>query len=102
MLFKVEHKTPFCLQNSEVVRMNRMLISVTNVEVFRLGQGRLAGSSQGRNFCSKMTAKYTIVLVRHGESEYNKENRFCGWYDADLSATGLEEAKNAGKVCLQI
>lgn len=45
-----------------------------------------------------MTAKYTIVLIRHGESEYNKENRFCGWYDADLSGTGLEEAKNAGKV----
>lgn len=49
-----------------------------------------------------MTAKYTVVLVRHGESEYNKENRFCGWYDADLSATGLEEAKNAGKVSQEI
>ncbi|XP_052770334.1 probable phosphoglycerate mutase [Mya arenaria] len=45
-----------------------------------------------------MTTKYKIVLVRHGESEYNKENRFCGWYDADLSPTGLEEAKNAGKM----
>ena len=54
--------------------------------------------AQGRHFGSKMTTKYTIVLVRHGESEYNKENRFCGWFDADLSATGLEEAKNAGKV----
>lgn len=45
-----------------------------------------------------MTTKYKIVLVRHGESEYNKENRFCGWYDAELSPLGLEEARNAGKM----
>ncbi|KAH3785920.1 probable phosphoglycerate mutase [Dreissena polymorpha] len=45
-----------------------------------------------------MATKYKIALIRHGESEYNKDNRFCGWFDADLSATGLEEAKNAGKM----
>jgi 2,3-bisphosphoglycerate-dependent phosphoglycerate mutase len=45
-----------------------------------------------------MATKYTVVLVRHGESEYNKENRFCGWFDADLSELGVQEAKNAGKV----
>lgn len=44
-----------------------------------------------------MSAAYKIVLVRHGESEWNLENRFCGWHDADLSAKGLEEAKQAGK-----
>lgn len=43
-------------------------------------------------------AAYKIVLVRHGESEWNLENRFCGWHDADLSAKGVEEAKRAGKV----
>lgn len=43
-------------------------------------------------------AAYKIVLVRHGESEWNLENRFCGWHDADLSAKGIEEAKRAGKV----
>jgi len=37
-------------------------------------------------------------MVRHGESEWNKENKFCGWFDADLSAAGEEEAKNAGKL----
>lgn len=47
-----------------------------------------------------MTTKYTIVLIRHGESEYNKVNRFCGWYDADLSEVGVEEAKAAGQVGL--
>jgi bisphosphoglycerate-dependent phosphoglycerate mutase len=42
--------------------------------------------------------KYTIVFVRHGESEWNQKNLFCGWHDADLSDTGLAEAKNAGQV----
>jgi 2,3-bisphosphoglycerate-dependent phosphoglycerate mutase len=37
-----------------------------------------------------------LVLVRHGESEWNKENRFTGWTDVDLSDAGTEEAKLAG------
>ena len=41
---------------------------------------------------------YKIVLVRHGESQWNLENKFCGWHDADLSPKGLIEAKEAGKV----
>ena len=48
-----------------------------------------------------MAAVYKIVLVRHGESLWNLENRFCGWHDADLSPKGVEEAKEAGKVILQ-
>ncbi len=39
-----------------------------------------------------------LVLVRHGESEWNKENRFTGWTDVDLSAKGVEEAKKGGQV----
>ncbi|CAH1782751.1 unnamed protein product [Owenia fusiformis] len=42
-------------------------------------------------------SSYTVVMIRHGESTYNKENRFCGWHDADLSEKGVEEAKIAGK-----
>ncbi|MBP2134472.1 2,3-bisphosphoglycerate-dependent phosphoglycerate mutase [Methanomicrobium sp. W14] len=41
---------------------------------------------------------YKIVLLRHGESEWNKENRFTGWTDVDLSEKGLEEAHLAGKL----
>ena len=41
---------------------------------------------------------YKIVLLRHGESQWNKENRFTGWTDVDLSDKGIEEAKNAGKL----
>jgi len=37
-------------------------------------------------------------MVRHGESSWNAENRFCGWHDADLAETGVNEAKNAGKM----
>jgi len=40
---------------------------------------------------------YTLVLVRHGESEWNKENRFTGWTDVDLSAKGVDEAISCGK-----
>lgn len=41
---------------------------------------------------------HKIVLLRHGESVWNKENRFTGWTDVDLSEKGLEEATMAGKV----
>jgi 2,3-bisphosphoglycerate-dependent phosphoglycerate mutase len=39
-----------------------------------------------------------VVLLRHGESTWNKENRFTGWTDVDLSAAGREEAKKAGQL----
>jgi len=41
---------------------------------------------------------YKVVLLRHGESVWNKENRFTGWTDVDLSEKGIEEARKAGKV----
>ncbi len=37
-----------------------------------------------------------IVLLRHGESAWNKENRFTGWTDVDLTEKGIEEARRAG------
>ena len=41
---------------------------------------------------------YKVVLLRHGESEWNRENRFTGWKDVDLSAKGLVEAKEGGRL----
>ena len=41
---------------------------------------------------------YTLVLIRHGESTWNKENRFTGWKDVPLSDQGHEEAVEAGKL----
>jgi 2,3-bisphosphoglycerate-dependent phosphoglycerate mutase len=40
----------------------------------------------------------TLVLLRHGESTWNKENRFTGWTDVDLSERGREEARAAGRL----
>ncbi|MEO7189767.1 MAG: 2,3-bisphosphoglycerate-dependent phosphoglycerate mutase, partial [Vicinamibacterales bacterium] len=39
---------------------------------------------------------FKVVLLRHGESTWNSENRFTGWTDVDLSAKGLTEARDAG------
>lgn len=44
-----------------------------------------------------METKYKLVLVRHGQSAWNLENRFTGWTDVDLTDRGVEEAKLAGK-----
>jgi 2,3-bisphosphoglycerate-dependent phosphoglycerate mutase len=41
---------------------------------------------------------YKIILLRHGESTWNKENRFTGWTDVDLSEKGKDEAKKAGQI----
>lgn len=41
-----------------------------------------------------------LVLLRHGESQWNLENRFTGWVDVPLSSKGIQEAKNAGKKLL--
>ncbi len=40
---------------------------------------------------------YKVVLLRHGESQWNKENRFTGWTDVPLSEKGVEEAKAGGR-----
>jgi 2,3-bisphosphoglycerate-dependent phosphoglycerate mutase len=42
-----------------------------------------------------------LVLLRHGESKWNKENRFTGWKDVDLSRKGRKEAKQAGDILKQ-
>ena len=43
---------------------------------------------------------YTLVLLRHGESEWNLENRFTGWTDVDLTEKGIAEAGEAGRMML--
>ena len=41
---------------------------------------------------------YKLVLIRHGESQWNLDNRFTGWHDVDLTETGINQAKNAGQI----
>jgi 2,3-bisphosphoglycerate-dependent phosphoglycerate mutase len=46
-------------------------------------------------------AEYTLILLRHGNSTWNQENRFTGWVDVDLSDQGRQEAKRAGQLLSQ-
>ena len=41
---------------------------------------------------------HTVVLIRHGESEWNRDNRFTGWTDVPLTEKGIQEARQAGRL----
>ena len=64
---------------------------------------RDARSEQNRAFTASLPASqltdlsdmYKLVLIRHGESTWNKENRFTGWVDVDLTEQGNREARQA-------
>ncbi|GAX21016.1 2,3-bisphosphoglycerate-dependent phosphoglycerate mutase [Fistulifera solaris] len=60
---------------------------------------RSVSRSALRSFAAVQTAdKHTLILVRHGESTWNLENKFTGWYDCPLSDKGHEEVKEAGRL----
>ena len=44
---------------------------------------------------------HQLVLIRHGESIWNQENRFTGWHDIDLAEAGIQQAKYAGQLLKQ-
>ena len=50
---------------------------------------------------SSINRNFRLVLVRHGESSWNKENRFTGWTDVPLTSKGQEEARLGGKMLLE-
>jgi 2,3-bisphosphoglycerate-dependent phosphoglycerate mutase len=50
------------------------------------------------NFTVNQEAMQKLILLRHGESVWNKENRFTGWTDVDLSEDGMQQAKKAGQL----
>ena len=47
-----------------------------------------------------MAAKHTLVLIRHGQSQWNLENRFTGWKDVDITEAGEAEARRGGRALL--
>ena len=61
--------------------------------------GRVAcGAGHSATLTDKLRAMRTLVLLRHGESEWNSKGLFTGWVDVGLSATGADEAAHAGKL----
>ena len=67
---------------------------------FSLTRTILASSAMPRSFYGLPAnkGKHTLVLVRHGESTWNQENKFTGWYDCPLSEKGRKEAAAAGEL----
>ena len=60
--------------------------------------GRSARYRVGAAFRRERTAVSRVVLLRHGESVWNRENRFTGWTDVGLSERGIAEAQDAGRL----
>jgi len=58
---------------------------------------RLVDLAMHMNSVDPPRVRHKIVFVRHGESQWNLKNLFCGWFDADLSEKGEQEAKAGGK-----
>ena len=59
------------------------------------------GLSEVKDESKLSLMKAKLILLRHGESAWNKENRFTGWVDVDLSESGVTEAKKAGQLMKQ-
>lgn len=71
----------------------------TNQNAFLGNAVRHASSTPARSSSnSELCMKYTLVLVRHGESTWNNENKFTGWYDCPLSEKGEAEAIDGGRL----
>lgn len=65
---------------------------------FAIGSRRINNFTNNNLLRDQRLNKSTLVLVRHGESTWNLENKFTGWYDCPLSPKGESEVKEAGKL----
>jgi len=63
-----------------------------------LGRSPSSRSEESSPVSSSRLWASTLVLIRHGESTWNEENKFTGWYDCPLSVKGNKEAEEAGKM----
>jgi 2,3-bisphosphoglycerate-dependent phosphoglycerate mutase len=69
------------------------MLSTLSSHAFQINHARKFVRSLSMN-----SETFQLVLVRHGESTWNNENKFTGWYDCPLSEKGEQEAKAAGKL----
>jgi 2,3-bisphosphoglycerate-dependent phosphoglycerate mutase len=75
-----------------------MLRTVTSSSVVGTTLRQIISNGIKGQPASSRRFKYTLVLTRHGESVWNKENKFTGWYDVPLSNKGHEEAAEGGQI----
>ena len=65
-------------------------------------QNTVSQDTVSKNTTNQDSAKiHTVVFLRHGESQWNKENKFTGWTDVDISEQGVKEAHGAGELLLK-
>src|SRR5688572_7527899 len=84
-------------------KASRISVSSGNFTKRSNGTSRICGSSRtasggrlpSRNYSGSMS---TLVLLRHGQSVWNEQDLFTGWYDAELTAKGEAEAREAGRL----
>lgn len=95
LLFKC-FLTSFAVANAFMTSPSQRVVSPTRT----FGSAIQQRSAQTRNHATRgstsLSMKYTLVLVRHGESTWNKENLFTGWADCPLSEKGVVEATAGG------
>lgn len=60
-------------------------------------QFKLCLSRSSSNEPPAKAAKYKVVMMRHGQSDWNSKNLFCGWYNTEITPRGIEQAIEAGK-----
>jgi len=90
---KIESFTDRQMPATMVAHSSPLIFKPIAVELI---QSECVRKLMDNKYCKK-TGKYKIVMVIHGESTWNLENRFCGWFDADLSDKGVKEAHAGGK-----
>src|ERR1039457_3201322 len=87
----------YCVNACVVARAPQLLRVLTCLQKTYLfaTKGSISGPAGGGDSLGHMS---TLVVLRHGESTWNAENRFTGWTDVDLSPAGEAEARSAGKL----
>ena len=100
-----KRKSPFLgiariRRKHDLCKRNRICLEPSGNRAFPTSRAQSAPQRRppGRKRPIKPNAMKRIVLLRHGESMWNKENRFTGWTDVDLTPQGAAEAEEAGRL----
>lgn len=96
MLFFQTLLTSFAVANAFMNSPSQRVVTPSRSFGSAIQQRSAQTRSHATSGRTSLSMKYTVVLVRHGESTWNKENLFTGWADCPLSEKGVEEATAGG------